>query len=86
MTLLIGAVVSILVQFLKQKVTSQWETLAILVAISLAAAGIYTALVAVGYWETVSGVLVMASAFYALVLARFESKPADTSNFIDYTA
>jgi hypothetical protein len=43
MTLITAAPVSILVQFLKQKATSQWETLAILVAVCLAAAGIYEA-------------------------------------------
>jgi hypothetical protein len=72
MLVIIAALVSIAVQFLKQRVTSQWETLLILVALSLAGAGIYTALVDFGYWESVYGVLVTASAFYALVLARFE--------------
>jgi hypothetical protein len=43
MTLITAALVSILVQFLKQKATSQWEILAILVAVCLAAAGIYEA-------------------------------------------
>ena len=80
MTILIGAVVSIIVQFLKQKVTNEWETLAILLAISLAAAGIYTALVDVGYWQMVSGVLITASAFYAIVLARFEASPSQLPN------
>jgi hypothetical protein len=72
MLIIVGAVVSIIVQSLKQKVSSEWETLLILVAISLAGAGIYTALVDFGYWQAVYGVLVTASAFYALVLARFE--------------
>jgi hypothetical protein len=40
----------------------------------LGAAGVYTVLVAVGYWETVVNVLILAGAFYAFVIQRFESK------------
>jgi hypothetical protein len=74
MTIFIGAAVSLLVQWVKQKATSQVETLLILLGISLAAAGIYCALVAVGYWETVAHVLLIAGAFYAFVIQRFEGK------------
>ena len=38
----------------------------------LAYGAIY-ALVAVGYWETVANVLLIAGAFYAFVIQRFES-------------
>jgi hypothetical protein len=79
MLVIVAALVSIAVEFLKQRVTSQWETLRILVALSLAGAGICTALVDFGYWEAVYGVLVTASAFYTLVLARFEG-PSDVSS------
>ena len=75
MTIIIGAAVSLLVQWIKQKASSQIETLVILLGVSLAAAGLYCALVAVGYWETVANVLIIAGAFYAFVIQRFESKP-----------
>jgi hypothetical protein len=42
--------------------------------LSLGAAGLYTALVAAGYWQTVAQVLLTAGAFYAFVIQRFESK------------
>ena len=75
MTIIIGAAVSLLVQWIKQKASSQIETLVILLGVSLAAAGLYCALVAVGYWETVANVLIIAGAFYTFVIQRFESKP-----------
>jgi hypothetical protein len=74
MTIIIGAAVSLLVQWIKQKTTNQLETLLVLLGMSLGAAGIYCALVAVGYWETVANVLIIAGAFYAFVIQRFESK------------
>jgi hypothetical protein len=46
----------------------------ILLGVSLGAAGLYCALVAVGYWETVANVLIIAGAFYLFVIQRFESK------------
>ncbi len=72
MELLIGAVVSLLVQALKQK--SEWHALAIVALLSFVAAGLYNALVAAGYWETVLQVLLTAGAFYAFVIQRFEGK------------
>jgi hypothetical protein len=80
MLLIVAAIVSIIVQFIKQKVTTEWETLLILIVISLAGAGVYTALVDFGYWEAFYGVLVTASAFYTLILARFEGG-SDVSTF-----
>ena len=35
---------------------------------------LYRALVAVGYWETVGNVLIIARAFYAYIIQRFEGK------------
>jgi hypothetical protein len=60
MEIIIGPVVSLIVQLLKQRFTSQWQTLGILLVLSLAAAGLYTVLEAVGYWETIANILVMA--------------------------
>lgn len=73
MELIIGAAVSLIVQLVKSKARNQWETLVILLGISLAAAGIYTALVATGYWSSVAAILIAAGAFYAFVIQRFES-------------
>jgi hypothetical protein len=73
MEILIGAIVSLIVQAVKGK--GEYTTLAILVGLSLAASGVYTALVYTGFWDTVYQVLVTAGAFYAFVIQRFESKP-----------
>jgi hypothetical protein len=58
----------------KQKTTTQIETLLVLLGVSLATARLYCALVAVGYWETVANVLLIAGAFYTFVIQRFEDK------------
>jgi hypothetical protein len=50
-------------EWIKQKATSEVETLLILLDVSLAAAGLYCALVAAGYWETVANVLHVAGPF-----------------------
>ena len=73
MELIIGAFISLLVQALKKQ-GSEWHTLAMLAVLCLAASALYTALVAVGYWETVYQVLLTAGAFYAFVIQRFEGK------------
>lgn len=73
MELVVGSLVSLLVQWLKvQFGTEEWKTLGILAILSLVAAGGYTYLVAVGYWETVFSVIVSAGAFYTFVIARFK--------------
>ena len=74
MEIIIGALVSLIVQGLKQKATSQWQTLGVLLLLSVAAAGLYTVFVAGGYWETIANILIVAGAFYAFVIQRFESK------------
>ena len=73
MEFILGAFVSLIVQALKKR-GSEWSTLLTLIVICLAASAIYTALVAVGYWETVYQVLLTAGAFYAFVIQRFEGK------------
>lgn len=73
MELFVGAVVSLVVEWLKSKVNlGEYKTLAVLLAASLVGAGVYTYLVDIGYWPTVANVLVLAGAFYAFVLARFK--------------
>jgi len=72
MEVIIGAVVSCLVQVVKQYWgTSEYWTLGIVVAFSLVAAGIYTYLVAAGYWQAFAQVLITAGAFYTFIIARF---------------
>jgi uncharacterized membrane protein len=74
MEIIIGSVVSILVQYLKTQFgTSEYKTLAVLLFVSLVAAFIYTYLVAQGYWQTVSAILLTAGAFYSFVIARFHA-------------
>jgi hypothetical protein len=76
---MIGALVSLVVQALKSKFGGGWKTLAILAIVSLVAASLYTALVAVGYWQVVASVLVTAGAFYAFVIQRFEGSSAPSA-------
>jgi hypothetical protein len=73
MELIIGAFISLVVQALKKQGSAFW-TMATLVVLCLTAAGVYTALASVGYWDTVYQVLVTAGAFYAFVIQRFEGK------------
>jgi len=73
MEIIISAAVSLLVQYLKQYVNGEYAKLVILLLVSIGAATIYTYLVSAGYWQTVAQVLVTSSAFYALVIKRFES-------------
>lgn len=72
MELILGAVVSLIVQLLKQYSSSGALTIGIAIAVSLIAAGFYTALVTAGYWESFANVLVLSSAIYALIISRFE--------------
>lgn len=74
MELIIGAFVSLIVQAVKGKAGGEYSTLAVLAVLSLGAAGLYTALVSVGYWDTVYQVLLTAGAFYAFVIERFTEK------------
>jgi hypothetical protein len=74
MEIIIGAVVSCLVQFVKKYWgTSEYWTLGIVVVVSLVAAGIYTYLTAAGYWQAFAQVLITAGAFYTFIIARFGS-------------
>lgn len=73
MEMILGAVVSLFVQLAKKKLgTSEYETLAVALALSFSAAVTYTVLVNADMWESVKGVLLTTGAFYTFVLARFE--------------
>lgn len=72
MEIILSAAVSFLVQFLKNKAKlGEYQTLGVLVALSLVAAVIYDRLVVLGYWQSVAAVLILASSFYSLILSRF---------------
>lgn len=71
--MILGAAVSLVVQFLKSKLgTSEYVTLGLTLAISLSAAVTYTMLVNANMWDSVKGVLLTTGAFYTFVLARFQ--------------
>lgn len=73
MEIIVGAAVSLLVEWLKSQMNlGEYKTLSILFIVSLVAAAVYTYLVSVGYWATVANVLVLAGAFYTFVIARFK--------------
>lgn len=74
MELITGAVVSLIVEGVKRYFgTDEYKTLMVLFVVSLLGAGVYTYLVAAGYWQTVLGVLITASAFYGLIISRFKA-------------
>jgi len=76
MEVILGAAVSLLVQWLKVKFgTTEWKTLVVLLVVSLIAAFIYTYLVAVGYWQTLTSILILAGAFYTFIIERFKTTP-----------
>lgn len=66
MEIIICAAVSLIGQWFKQKLTSEWQVLGVSFVLSIAAAA--------GYWETVANVLIIAGAFYACIIQRFEAK------------
>lgn len=72
MEIIIGAAVSLAIQWLKQWSKSEWTTLFGVLVLSLAAAAGYTLLVQAGYWQTVAEILITAGAFYSYVIQRFE--------------
>jgi len=71
--IVIGAVVSVIVQFLKNKfgTESQW-TLLIVAGLSVVAGTIYFLLKDTSYWQSIISVLVYAGAIYTYILKRFE--------------
>ncbi len=73
MEIIIGSVVSLLVQFIKSKLgTTEYATLGVVLITSLAAAGVYSAMVHAGLWDSLVGILTTAGAFYTFIIARFE--------------
>lgn len=74
MEIFIGAAVSLVVQVIKKYAgTSEYWTLGAVLVLSLAAAAVYTALMAAGLWESFAQILIVAGAFYAYIIQRFQN-------------
>jgi len=75
MEIIIGTLVSLLVEAIKSKFgTSGWTTRAILLGMAILGATAYTFLAKTGYWEVIAKVLVTAGAFYAFVIRAFKTE------------
>jgi len=73
MELILGSVVSLIVQYIKTKYPSNAAmTMALVLALSVATAGLFHLIVGLGMWEGVKDILITAGAFYAFVLRQFE--------------
>jgi hypothetical protein len=71
--LIIGVIVSSIVQFLKTKFeTDSPITLLIVVGLSVVGAFFYDLFLKTGIWESIVPVLVYAGAFYTFIIRRFE--------------
>ena len=81
MEIIASAAVTALAQWLKKYSPNEYVTVFMVLGISAAAAGIYTALVAANYWQTASEIFVTAGAIYTFIIQRFESaSTADTAS------
>lgn len=75
MELLIGALVSGLVEIIKKKFGSvTWLTYFIIAILSLIAAGVYQTISYFGYWEIVYKIVLSAGAIYAFVIRPITEK------------
>jgi hypothetical protein len=73
MEIIIGAAVSLLVQWFKNYAKlDQWTTLAAVLLLSVSAAAVYSVLVGLNMWQPVYTVLTTAGAFYTFIIQRFE--------------
>jgi hypothetical protein len=71
--LIIGAVVSLLVQAIKKYIgTSEWWTLAVVVVISILGGFVYYAWGTTPYWQSFVEVLTTAGGIYTYIIHRFE--------------
>ena len=69
----IGAIVSLVVQFLKTKYGTQSNmTIAMVIAISVVVGAAYTLLKDTSVWQTIISILGFAGAVYTYILKRFE--------------
>lgn len=72
MDVILGVVVSLLVQGIKKYFgTDQYITLVAVAVLSLGGALIFTGIQAVGFWPSFAHILEVAGAFYAFIILRF---------------
>lgn len=73
MEIILGALTSVLVQWIKTSGGFKgWQTFGFVVLVSFACAGIYTALAYVGLWESFVKIMIVAGAVYAYIISNFE--------------
>jgi hypothetical protein len=71
---IVGAAVSVLVQFIKSTVgTSRTATIATVVALSLAGGAAYQILHTTSFWPAFLKILLIANAIYGFVISNFEA-------------
>lgn len=75
MELLIGAVISLIVEGIKKWLgPTEYVTLATVAVLAFAAASAQFILQRYGLWDTFLQILITAGAFYAFIIKRFEPK------------
>lgn len=73
MEILLGAFISLVVQGIKKWLgTSTWYTYLALLLVSVLVGFVWQQLIALSLWESVLQGLIYATAFYTLVIKRFE--------------
>lgn len=73
MEIIIGAVVSLIVQFIKRYAgTSEYQTLGMVLLVSFVGAAGYVLLSGTPFWPVIMQVVVVAGAFYAYIIQRFQ--------------
>jgi hypothetical protein len=73
--LIVGVLVSLLVQYLKSTLgTREYVTLGIVAALSILGAGLYVTVKDTRFWPTLLEVLKWAGAIYSFIILRFEGK------------
>jgi hypothetical protein len=74
MEYVLGVLISLIIQGLKKLGdVGTFETYLVLVAVSVAGAGVYVFLSAQSFWPIIVQIITVAAAFHNLILRRFES-------------
>lgn len=74
MEILLGAIVSVLVQVIKIYFkTSSWKSWGAAIVLSLVAGAGYTALVHAGLWQSTLQILATSGAIYSFIFTRLEA-------------
>lgn len=70
MEIILGAVVSVLIQLIKKYFdTSSWQSWGIAIVVSVAVAIIYTGLIKTGFWDSFLQILTVAGAVYSYIIS-----------------